>query len=182
MSSYTLHVTIADIQPPIWRQIRVPGELSLGQLHEVIQLAFLWSNSHQHEFQVRKRRYGVPDTNDDSDLADEEALSVAKALPSKSSKILYTYDLGDDWTHNITVDSIDQESPRGHMAPVACLAGARAAPPEDCGGPDGYVEFLEAIRSPEHPRHDELLQWIGGEFDPEWFELDDVNPELSALG
>lgn len=72
-------------------------------------------------------------------------------------------------------------SARGRTAPVACVGGERACPPEDCGGPSGYADFLEAITTPDHPQHDELLEWVGGAFDPEAFSLSDVNRELSSM-
>jgi len=191
MSSYTLIVTIAHIRPKIWRQIRVPGDLSLASLHEVLQIAFGWENSHLHEFRVGKARYGVPDPEDGDDaLLDEADATVEQALPYKSSAMEYIYDLGDHWIHAVAVDDIEAEPPkrsarsfgaRGPTAPIACLAGKRACPPEDCGGPSGYADFLEAINTPDHPQHAELLEWVGGAFDPEAFSLSDVNRELSSL-
>jgi hypothetical protein len=59
-----------------------------------------------------------------------------------------------------------------------CVAGKRACPPEDCGGPWGYADFLEAIQNPKHPAHEEMLEWAGGEFNPEAFEMEAVNEEL----
>ena len=127
MSSYTLNVTLADIHPRIWRQIRVPGDMTLAGLHEVLQIALGWTDSHPHEFEVGKRPFGVPDPDDERDVADEAEPSVAEALPSTRSTIRYTYDLGDEWVHNIAVDGIEPESLPGRTAPVACLRSASGA-------------------------------------------------------
>jgi hypothetical protein len=190
MSSYTLTVTLAHIRPKIWRQLRVPGHFTLGQLHDVLQVAFEWQDRHLHDFEVGAQHYGACHPDDERELSDEDDFTVAQALPHKSSTIRYIYDLGDAWIHNITVDDIEDEPPthrarslssRGPTSSVACLAGARAAPPESCGGPFAYLEFVEAISSPAHPRHDELLEWIGGMFDPEEFSLREINEGLARF-
>jgi hypothetical protein len=190
MSAYLLDVTLAHIRPKIWRRLHVPGDLSLGGLHEVLQLAFGWQDCHLHEFQVGEQHYGVPDPEgDDEDLLDDADISVARVLPRKSSTMQYVYDYGDEWIHNVAVHRIEElETTRGHRlrrtrraGAVTCLAGARACPPEDCGGPHGYAEFLEAITSPAHPEHDAMLTWVGGAFDPVAFSLGDINRRLSAL-
>ena len=67
---------------------------------------------------------------------------------------------------------------RGVVAYLICVAGQRACPPEDCGGPWSYPDFLEAVSNPGHRRHEERLEWVGGEFDPEKFDLEAVNSEL----
>ena len=89
------------------------------------------------------------------------------------------YDFGDSWEHELLVEKrLPLEA--GKRYPV-CLTGKRACPPEDCGGIWGYASLLEAIRDPEHPEHEEMLEWVGGEFDPEAFDLDEVNRELQHL-
>lgn len=186
MLSYVLDVALAHIRPKIWRQLRVPGDLSLAELHDVLQLAFGWEDYHLHEFRVGQQRYGVPDPEEpNDDLFDDLDATVASALPHRSSTMQYIYDFGDDWIHNVSVHRIDDAAPshRPHSrsAPVACLAGKRCAPPEDCGGPPGYRELLDAIGNAAHPRHAELLEWVGGAFDPEAFSLRDVNSALVSL-
>jgi hypothetical protein len=94
-------------------------------------------------------------------------------------KIGYTYDFGDNWEHTVTIEKTLDAEPTAKYP--RCTAGKRACPPEDCGGPWGYGEFLTAISDPQHERHEELLEWIDGEFDPEAFDVNDVNRQLAML-
>ena len=94
-------------------------------------------------------------------------------------KLIYEYDFGDSWEHELLVEKI-LPLDEAKRYPV-CLTGKRACPPEDCGGIWGYVSFLEVIHDPEHPEHEEMLEWVGGACDPEAFDLDEVNVELQRL-
>ncbi len=190
MSWHILEATLAHIRPPIWRQLRVPSDFSLAGLHEVLQIAFGWENSHLHEFRVGKDRYGVADAEEDPEILDEAEATVIQVLPHRTSSLQYIYDLGDYWIHNITVDRIETAPPsrgtnrlrsRTNSAPLACLDGKRACSPEDCGGPHGYAELLEALADANHPRHEELTDWVGGGFDPEAVSLSEINRALRAL-
>lgn len=167
---YTLKVTLLDLEPEIWRTIEVKGDTSLAKLHAVVQAAFGWENCHMHLFKAGKTLYGLP-TDDDFGLPteDERKTTVAELLPKKSSKLIYSYDMGDDWHHEVKVEKV--------FAPVSgtkyprLLDGARACPPEDCGGVPGFMNFVEAMADPDHEQHEELAEWFGGKFDPERFDL-----------
>jgi hypothetical protein len=80
----------------------------------------------------------------------------------------YVYDFGDDWVHRVVVEKVVRADP--NVAYPCCIGGRRACPPEDCGGVWGYQEFLAAISDPHHPEHESMLEWAGGEFDPEAFD------------
>ena len=189
MTTHLLKITIAHVRPPIWRRLAVPSGTDLATLHAALQFAFGWEDKHLHEFKVSDARYGVPHP-DDEELLDEAEVTLADALPRKTSRLEYVYDLGDCWIHNVSVEHIEEASPSGgsrSMRPrrsataVSCLDGARAAPPEDCGGPAGYAELLEALADESHPRHGEMRDWVGADFDPERFSLADINRRLAAL-
>lgn len=189
MSWHILKVTLAHIRPPIWRRLCVPSDTPLDVLHLALQAAFGWQDSHEHEFRVGRARYGVPDP-DANKLRDEAEMTVAEALPHKSSSAQYTYDLADCWLHTISVERIEAEAPsqggrslrpRRKRNAVTCLDGARAAPPEDCGGPASYDDFLRALAHPNHVRHAEMSEWSRGIFDPEQFDAAFVNRRLAAL-
>ena len=110
---------------------------------------------------------------------DTRKVTLATLVRGEKAKFLYEYDFGDSWDHELLVEKVlPAEAEKRY--PV-CLTGKRACPPEDCGGIWGYASLLEAIRDPEHPEHDEMVEWVGDEFDPEAFDLDEVNRELHHL-
>ena len=177
---YELRVELLDNRPPIWRRFQVPGSIRLADLHIVLQIVMGWMDSHLHEFEISKKRYGNPHhAFDDPDIIDETRVRLDKVLTRVAQRMLYTYDFGDGWRHKITVKKIEPVESRSRR--MACLAGKRNCPPEDVGGPWGYQEYLEAIADPAHERHQEMLDWMGEGFESEAFDLDSVNRMLSGL-
>ena len=177
--TYQLKITIQEIRPPIWRRVRVPGRMSLEALHRVIQIVFGWTDSHLHEFKIGEKSYGQPDEFSGLETLDERRVSMADALGTKTKRFVYTCDFGDDWRHEVVVEKVEPAGPGEDR--VVCLGGKLHGPPDDCGGPWGYVEFLEAIHDSRNEQHEEMLDWIGGEFDPEEFDLAAVNQRLAAV-
>lgn len=181
MEFYRLKITLKYIGPPIWRRIEVPGDVTLDELHLILQAAMGWTNSHLHQFKVGRIYYGKPSIDEFSDLnlKDESKARLNKVLSKPKQKMVYEYDFGDGWEHEILLEKI---LPRDSLVRCPrCLGGARACPPEDCGGVHGYANFLEAISDPEHEEHDEYLDWIGGEFDPEKFDVAEFENELKNI-
>jgi len=178
----SLKVTLRNTKPPIWRRILMPGSMTLADLHMAIQAAMGWYGCHLHDFDVGGRRYGDPsdtdDFDDDDDVADESRLRLNALVRSGVTRFRYTYDYGDRWEHEILIEKAPPAGPA--RALPACVAGKRNCPPEDCGGPWGYAELLEILADPGHPQHDEQLEWVGGEFDPEDFSVEDANAMLAA--
>ena len=168
-SVYRLKITLRDTQPPICRRIEVPDSVRLDHLNLMVQSAMGWTNSHLHEFVIADERFGMRHDDFDNDLADEKEHHLSELIQREKAKFRYVYDFGDGWEHDIVVEKITAPEP-GVKYP-RCTAGARACPPEDCGGPWGYLEFLAAIADPEHEEHESMLEWIGGSFDPEAFDL-----------
>ncbi len=175
-SAYQLKVTLDGTKPPVWRRVRVPGSLSLGELHSVIQVAMGWEDDHLHAFTVGGRRFGPGGT--DLQVEDEEKITIGEALPRMRARMLYDYDIGDSWQHEVVVEEIERTA---SAVEIACLAGRRACPPEDCGGIWGYAELCDAMSNPGHERHDELLDWLGYRFDPAAFDRGRVNARLGRL-
>ena len=183
-SIHVLRVELVGIQPAIWRELHVRSDMPLSKLHDVLQEAFGWTHSHMHLFEDTSRRQYGPLADDDWDfggpaLLDERKYSVADLAPRARNIFGYIYDFGDDWVHRIRVKKVQPPEP-GRKYP-ACTAGKRAAPPEDCGGIPGYEHLLEILQDPEHQEHEEMLEWLGGSFDPEAFDLASTDKAVRAV-
>ena len=176
---YQIKVTLKGSRPPIWRRIQVISDTTLAQLHRLLQCVMGWEDAHLSQFVISGIMYGDPRLLGELDAEDARTVPLATLGLREKGKFLYEYDFGDSWEHELLVEKILPRD-EGKRYPV-CLTGKRACPPEDCGGIWGYASFLEAIRDPEHPEHDEMLEWVGGEFDPDIFDLDEVTRELQRL-
>ncbi|HEX5057608.1 MAG TPA: plasmid pRiA4b ORF-3 family protein [Gammaproteobacteria bacterium] len=173
MEIYQLKITLQYTQPPVWRRVQAPADIRLDKLHDVIQIAMGWTDSHLHAFYINGENYGPPGPM--SDMSDERKARLGDIV-QQGGRLLYEYDFGDGWVHEIKVENI---SPAEAGAPYPrCLDGARACPPDDCGGPPGYQNLLDTLGDPEHPEREEMLDWLGGEFNPETFDLEQVNKLL----
>ena len=174
---YQLKTTLNDIRPPIWRRILVP-EVSLGNLHEILQVAMGWRNCHLYKFDFDGVAYTDPESAAELCIKVADGTMLGAVLPAEGFRFGYIYDFGDNWRHEIEVEKI---VPRGQELKLpVCLAGKRACPPEDAGGPSGYRNLLSVLRNVRHERHRELRAWAGA-FDPEAFDLDGVNESLKPV-
>jgi hypothetical protein len=176
---YQLKVTLKDSRPPIWRRILVDQDASLGDLHLILQIAMGWEEAHLHQFVIDRVCYGTPDPEFEFDVEDEWEITLSQVVTKAKQKFVYEYDFGDGWDHDIEVEKISPPDPEIRY-PV-CSAGKRACPPEDCGGIWGYESLLKVIGDPKHPEHEEMLEWTGEDFDPEFFDIESVNKRLRSL-
>jgi len=210
MTIYILRIELLYTKPPIWRRLAVPSDITLGQLHEVIQIAMGWCNAHLHQFTLGNenrrpspgqtdrmlesgemldflanrmggRRVFVPMSNEFGDLdmdgEDEDRFTLAKICPKVKGKLTYEYDFGDGWEHSIQVQKIIE--PKAGVSYPICQAGKRGCPPEDCGGVGGYYRMLEIIADPNHEEYEDMIDWLGEDFDPEGFDMEEVNDILA---
>jgi Plasmid pRiA4b ORF-3-like protein len=172
---YQLKITLREIKPPVWRRVQVK-DCTLTKLHDIIQTCMGWNGYHLHAFDIGGEQYSEPDPDGMMEAEDERKVKLSRVAAQGFKKFSYTYDFGDSWDHIIQVEKV-QDAEAGVHYPH-CIDGKRACPPEDCGGVWGYGDFLEAIQNPKHERHEEMLEWVGGEFDPEAFDIEAVNEEL----
>ena len=162
-----LRITLEEIEPVVWRQIDVPLSSTLLALHDVIQFAFGWTDSHLFEFEIGGRRYGQPEYDVDGD----EKLYKAARIRLKTvhdrgiEQFLYVYDFGDDWRHDIVIEEVRDGEP--DVDYPAFVEGERRGPPEDVGGVSGFMEFLEAMLNPLHEEHESVVRWYGRRFEPD---------------
>ncbi len=176
-AAYVVKVTLLGVQPPVWRRILVPAAIHLGDLHRVLQVAMGWTGSHLHVFCIGKAKFGTlpPEGEKDPEIdwGDERTVTLQGLGPG--AEFLYEYDFGDNWKHRVKVEGA---APATSLPAPPCIGGARACPPEDCGGRSGYAELLDALADPGHERHGEIRDWLGRDFDPEAFDADRVSSEL----
>jgi hypothetical protein len=158
-----ISITLLGSDPLIWRRLEVPARTTLESLHWIIQLAFDWDDSHLHQFEVPS---GV--------VGNEQSAG----LPEPGSTLHYVYDFGDDWVHEIKVEEL---LPEGNSDQVTCIDGASAAPKEDSGGVWGWANMCRILADPEHPEHEDYLEWIDDVPDPHAFDIALVNRRLSGL-
>jgi len=178
---YQFKITLKDIKPPIWRRIQIK-DCTLDKLHERIQTAMRWTNSHLHQFEIGGVTYGDPELllegfEDDPEIVDSLDTRISKIIPKdgKRFQFEYEYDFGDGWEHEVVFEGC-LRAEKGIRYPL-CLEGERACPPEDVGGIYGYQEYLEALADPKHERHKEFMGWRGP-FDPEVFDAQAATREM----
>jgi hypothetical protein len=182
-SLYTLLIELRpnEIRPPVWRRLEVDGRISLGKLHHFIQAAFGWSDAHLHQFKVKGKIYALPGPGDEQELLDERKTRLNQVLTDQA-EMLYRYDLGDNWEHLITVEDIRTDLDNDPKGAAWVLAGARACPPEDVGGPEGYYEFLDILATaPDSEEAQQLRDWADGDFDPERFDRRLANANIMRM-
>ncbi len=160
----------------------MPGHTTLLKLHDILQIVMGWEDSHLHVYTIEGLTYGNPEDDEFGDLGtlDEANTQLSQVIYGEGQRFSYEYDFGDSWDHTLLVEKILPPEEGIHCP--QCLKGKRACPPEDVGCAWGYENFLEAIRDPNHAEHEEYLMWVGGEFDPEDFNLEGINAMLRRLG
>ena len=176
-SIYQIKISLIGVKPPIWRTVLVPDNLGLGAFHNVIQVAMGWTDSHLHQFIANRVFYGTPDDDFELEMEDETKYKLSQLLKKEKDSLIYEYDFGDSWEHKVLLEKILPDD--GKTILPVCLKGKRACPPEDCGGIWGYEELLVTISDSKHPDHEDILEWLGGDFDPEEFDLEEINEDLA---
>lgn len=171
---YQLKVTLLGTSPPIWRRLLVPADVTLAPLHDILQAAMGWEDGHMHEFSIGRRRFGRPDPENQfmgmPSVENERMVRLSGILGRVGSKAIYTYDFVEK-----------RLPPDPNTTYPVCTDGQLACPPEDCGGIPGFHDLVEALNDPNHERHEEMLDWIGDDFDPQAFSVDKVNQMLAPL-
>ncbi|HET6573426.1 MAG TPA: plasmid pRiA4b ORF-3 family protein [Fimbriiglobus sp.] len=175
---YRLKVALEYLKPQIWRRIEVP-DCTLEMLHVVIQRLMPWDSSHLWCFQVGRTRYQDEEFLDFPEDRPASEATLGQLAAAGVKKFRYTYDFGDSWDHQVTIEkTVPREA---KIKYPRCTAGARACPPDDCGGYPGYERLLAVLGHPKDPEHEDMLEWAGGPIDPEAFDPDAINKDLAKL-
>ena len=176
---FQVKMELVGSEPMIWRRLLIPADLLLSEFHDVIQISMGWKNEHLHQFTKKNQVYAGGNPFDmDIEVEDQydKNMQVSDLLKRENSKIRYEYDFGDSWRHDIVVEKtlpFDDNITYPH-----CIDGKMHCPPEDCGGIGSYKYLSEVIKNPDHEDHDGISNWIGEDFDPDYFNIDDVNEAL----
>jgi hypothetical protein len=176
---YQFKVTLRGIRPPIWRRFQVYSDISFYQFHHILLDVMGWFGGHLYAFDLHglivTDAETLRHTGEDGVV---DSTRISKFVDEEGQKFRYEYDFGDSWEHDLLLEKILSPEPDAQYP--RCLKGKRACPPEDVGGIWGYEAFLEAIADENHPEHEMYLDWVGDEFDPEEFDLEAINQQLSA--
>lgn len=175
--TYELNVTLVEL-PDIWRRLRVPSDILLAHLHSTLQIAFDWDDQHLHCFERSGVRYGTPD-DDDRRVHDQSGIRLGTLIAETGETLHYIYDFGDWWDHR--VELVAKRHFSAADTQPHCLAGARAGPPEDCGGPVGFRQLLAVLADPAHDDYAAKIAWLDGFYFPDHFDAADVNRRLSRF-
>jgi hypothetical protein len=172
-----LRITLAEIEPPIWRTVLVPASMTLHELHRTIQVIFDWYDYHLYEFEVAGERYEAPD--EEATGADSTKARLSRFRLGPGETLLYRYDFGDDWEHVIEVEARESLASLDWVPWV--VDGERRGPQEDSGGPRGYMELLQLLKRPADDLDEEergYVRWLGPDFDPDAFNLEQARHAL----
>ena len=179
---YQVQIALKGSKPKIWRRILIPSDLLLSDFHKIIQTTMGWTNSHLHQFIKNGTFYTVKIQDDDfwdeMDNVDYKKMKISDLLKKDKDKIIYEYDFGDSWEHDIILEKISPVDNK--IKYPICLTGKRNCPPEDCGGVWGYADMLEILEQPNHEEYESYMEWLGGKFDPKHFKKDEVNELLKS--
>lgn len=184
---YQVKVTLLESEPPIWRRLRIPSDITLKRLHQVLQVAMGWTESHLHMFTAGGVLYAKPSPDWDMKVRDTARVRLRDVAKSEGEAFIYEYDLGDSWRHQVLLEEVLFDKSAAGVA--VCLEGELACPLEDSGGVRGYYDTLEILRDAQHEEYEGTREWVDGMaatsgrkiFDPDVFDLDDVNAALKRI-
>jgi hypothetical protein len=170
-------ITLKNSNPKIWRRFQIDNSLMFYDLHLVIQNVMGWTNTHLYQFVFGKNNYiGNPELLDSNDVADDSITELAVIFDKPKVKVIYEYDFGDGWEHEVVLEKIVEKLPKQQYP--FCIAGEMNCPPDDCGGIPGFYYYLEVLKNKKHPEYKEIKEWMGGDYDPGFFDLETVNEFL----
>lgn len=172
---YELQIKLMNSEPLIWRRFIVEPDILLVDLHRIIMTVMGWTNSHLHQFSHNNIDY-APKEFELENSKDSRITKLDTLLKRVNDSILYEYDFGDGWAHEVILEKIFETLGKNPIP--LCIGGERHCPPENCGGVWGYTNLLKIISDPKNEEYEGMLAWLGGKFNPEDFDIKKVNQKL----
>ena len=172
---YQIQISLKGFTPKIWRRVLINSDITLVDFHKIIQTTMGWSNSHLHQFE-KGREYYAPKDFELEDAIDSKKIKLTSLLKTEKDKIKYEYDFGDGWEHDIVLEKILPFDKTINLP--SCIKGNGNCPPEDCGGVWGYADLLKIISNPKNKEYNEMIEWLGEGFDPDYFDIEEINEML----
>lgn len=181
MKAFQLKIVIKNSKPPIWRRVIIPAGITFSQLSIILNEVMGWCGCHIFEFEFYHRGIRLVEDADEFNVGYEPfdyieaSTTYIRGFLEENDWFTYTYDLGDDWQHRVTIEKIldnyENEYPQVIKFKGDC-------PFEDYGGIRGYYELLEIISDPIHPEYEEKLEWMKSHVYPCEYDMELVNSEL----
>lgn len=176
---FEIRIELKDTVPIVWRELVVPETLTFYEFHHAIQISFGWENYHLYSFDAKGQSYGNLDLLEDVDTINDKSIFINQLLQKEQDTINYEYDFGDGWVHNIELKKIKPHTSKVNLPIV--IDGAKASPPEDCGGVHGFENLKNVMKNPKDLEYKELVRWLGKPFDPNEFNIQHINEDLKKL-
>ncbi len=177
-TAFQLRISLKEYVPVIWRRLLVPGGVTMAKLHTIFQAAMGWEDYHLHCFKIDGVRDGIPDPEFEMTDINDKTVRLSE-LVGERARFEYQYDFGDNWCHEVIIESVSALDLV--LKNAVCHEGQRACPPEDVGGARMYSKVLEAIGDPDYEEHDEYLNRIAPGFHPDAFDLAAINAALQRV-
>ncbi|MCD6543421.1 MAG: plasmid pRiA4b ORF-3 family protein [Flavobacteriaceae bacterium] len=176
---FQIKISLDNAKPSIYRTILIEPDTNFVDFHDIIQIAMGWDDYHLHQFETGDYTIAEPDEFMDIESIDPSSLTINEVLKKIGDKIKYEYDFGDGWAHTIQLEKIIPYQLNKNYP--TCIRGKRACPPEDCGGIWGYENMREIIKDKKHPEYRKTIEWVGIDFDPDYFDIEYVNETLEDI-
>jgi hypothetical protein len=174
-------LSVKGVLPEIWRKFKVSTDITLAQLHSIVQVLMGWGDRHLYAFVIDAKRYSSPsDVDDDVENRSQIKTKLSSILTGNLKAFTYEYDFGDGWQIELCYEPIDDDFQVRRFA--ECIDGSRHGPVEDSGGSRGYMEKASIYRNPQHRRYQDIREMIGSGFDSEAFDVTRTNAMLKAIG
>jgi len=176
---FQIKISLDNAKPSIYRTILVESDTTFIDFHHIIQISMGWDDYHMYQFETGDYTIAEPDELMEIESIDPASITINEVLKQSGDKIKYEYDFGDGWMHTIQLEKIIPYQ-LNKIYPT-CIRGKRSCPPEDCGGIWGYENLKKVIKNKKHPEYKETIEWVGIDFDPDYFDIEYVNEVLDEL-